>query len=134
MRRAIAIVAISPRRISYITVTLLLFECKKRMYTRQSFTLPRPADGRRSPEVDRSELGSTPFRCRVGSYETRRVCSLRYRSTGTVSHSQALVSRGTVILQHKKLCLWCLPNTGLERRREKFLVAISITVITPRSR
>lgn len=92
MRRAIAIVAISPRRISYITVTLLLFECKKRMYTRQSFTLPRPA------EVDRSELGSTRFRCRVGSCETRRVCSLRYRSTGTIS--RALSTR--VILQRKK--------------------------------
>lgn len=29
MRRAIAIVAISPRRISYITITLLYIECKK---------------------------------------------------------------------------------------------------------
>ncbi|EGI57222.1 hypothetical protein G5I_14692 [Acromyrmex echinatior] len=53
---------------------LVVIECKKRMCTRQSFTLPRSADERRSPEVDRSELGSTLFRCRVESCEMISWC------------------------------------------------------------
>ncbi|TGZ54558.1 Uncharacterized protein DBV15_04604 [Temnothorax longispinosus] len=71
---------------------LVVIECKKRMCTRQSFTLPRPADERRSPEVDRSELGSTPFRCPVGSCEIFVVCAVSVTARRARSLSQALVA------------------------------------------
>lgn len=132
MRRAIAIVAISPRRISYITITLLLLNvtsgCARDKVLR--FRGQRMNDAHRKLIVRNWDRP----RSVVESDHVRiyRVCSLRYRPTSTVSHTQAL--RRRTYFTTLELCLWCLSNTGLERRREKFLVAISITIITPRSR
>lgn len=88
MRRAIAIVAISPRRISYITITLLLLNAKKSGCARDKVL--RFRDQRmnvahrklivRNWDRPRSVVG-------VGSCEICRVCSLRHRSASAVSHS-----------------------------------------------
>lgn len=134
IRRAIAIVAISPRRISYITITLLLLNVQKAdVHTGKFYGSAISERGGSTSDAHRKFVilnrDRPRFRIAVVGLRVRFVaCGFRYCSTNTISLSLSLRFVGMYLTIWNFVSAVCPASSSRATTRGKFLVVISIAI------